>query len=105
MGTLISQNKVDSPVASFNLQNDTTQSEVLIGGIDDTAFTGDLAYTSIELTTWWTVSLDGTWAGDTDIYESKTKYAIIDTGTSFLYLSQSDYIGFTNALQAVDSGI
>lgn len=105
MGTLIDQDKISDPVASFKLEMDTTQSEVLIGGIDDSAYTGEIVYNDLELTTWWTLSLDGVWAGDTDIYDSETKYAIVDTGTSFMYLSQSDYLEYVTQLQNADSSI
>mmetsp|Transcript_1028 Transcript_1028/g.674 ORF Transcript_1028/g.674 Transcript_1028/m.674 type:complete len:211 (+) Transcript_1028:278-910(+) len=94
MGSLMDQNKIDDPVASFHLELNPTQSEVMIGGIDSDAYTGSLNYHSIEVTNWWTLSLDGVQMGNEDIQASKTRYAIIDTGTSFLYLSQSDYLNF-----------
>ena len=43
---------------------------------------------------WWTVALRTVEYGDEGIKESGIGYAILDTGTSLLYLGQEDYYNF-----------
>ena len=43
---------------------------------------------------WWTVSMHRVEYGGEDIKDSGIGYAILDTGTSLLYLGQEDYYNF-----------
>ena len=43
-----------------------------------------------KLDSWWTLNYEGIKYGETHI-EGKVTHAIIDTGTSFLYLPNSEY--------------
>jgi hypothetical protein len=59
-----------------------------LGGSDSDSYIGNL--TSHDLVTsqnqWWTVNYGGTKYGGSTLSHSKVPYAIIDTGTSFMYL-------------------
>lgn len=100
MGGLISAGKLDQPVSSFKLRLNPASSDVLIGGIDKNDFVGDMTYYDIVMSkdSWWTVPLSGIWANNENIYSSGTQYAIIDTGTSLLTISHSDYNSFVDAV-------
>ena len=55
---------------------------------------------------WWTVSLHSVEYGGQDIKDSGIGYAIIDTGTSLLYLGQEDYFNFIEQmLKDVPNGL
>ena len=47
---------------------------------------------------WWTVKLHDVEYGGNDIKSSGMGYAILDTGTSLLYLGESDYYNFIDKL-------
>jgi len=47
---------------------------------------------------WWTVKLHGVEYGGDDIKDSGIAYAILDSGTSLLYLGKEDYDNFQRKL-------
>lgn len=47
---------------------------------------------------WWTVKLHDVEYGGNDIKDSGIGYAILDTGTSLLYLGEEDYVNFEKEL-------
>ena len=68
-----------------------------LGGIDDNGFIGNLTSHDIVMAQnqWWTVKYGGTAYGGSALASSTpVNYAIIDTGTSFMYLPQSEYTPF-----------
>ena len=74
-----------------------------LGGIPDGVVNGNMTKLDLiqDQDTWWTVALDDVAYGASSIKQSQTQYAIIDTGTSFLTLSKSDYEQFSAAVFAV----
>ena len=50
--------------------------------------------------TWWTVDLRGSHYGTTNIKASGTNYAILDTGTSLIAISNTDYNNFVKEILA-----
>ena len=44
---------------------------------------------------WWTVNMKGAYYGITDINADQTDYAFVDTGTSLLTMTSTDYSIFT----------
>ena len=91
--TLYSQGKIAEEVATFQINLRGTTSSVTFGGIPDGLVNGEL--TKLDLVksqdSWWTVELSEAFYGDTSIKVTDVHYAILDTGTSFLTLSHSDY--------------
>ena len=49
---------------------------------------------------WWTVKMHSVNYGDDSIKDSGIGYAILDTGTSLLYLGTEDYVNFVDKLLA-----
>ena len=66
-----------------------------MGYIDTSAYTGTLTthntVTASSKQGWWTVNMTGAFYGGTSINSQNTTYAIVDTGTSFLLMAQTDY--------------
>lgn len=48
--------------------------------------------------TWWTVKMSDVLYGETDIKNSGDKLAILDTGTTLMYVGQSDYYSLIDEL-------
>lgn len=46
--------------------------------------------------TWWTLNLSSVTYGNTNIKQSNWRYAIIDSGTRMIYMSNPDYLNFVN---------
>ena len=64
-----------------------------IGGVPDNSIRGErYSHDLIQrYDAWWTVKLSGLYYGDENIKQSRIKYAILDTGTSLIYMGNSDY--------------
>ena len=64
------------------------QSKVRIGGYDNSlmADPSKIVWFSLSLTSYWVLDLNGLDYGSDSVYESDTAYAIIDTGTSYMYV-------------------
>lgn len=75
-----------------------------MGGYNDDDFKGDMFKHPLEQSqnTWWTLNLSGLIYDGSSIWDSGIDLAIIDSGTSFIYLAQSDYIVFVNKLNNID---
>jgi hypothetical protein len=80
---MASQGLVDKNLFSFYLGQDNGQKgELLLGGIDENHYTGNIDYVPLEAATYWQVKLDGLKVGD-KTYGANT-HAIVDSGTSLL---------------------
>ena len=55
---LVSSGALDANVFSFNLNSDAN-GELLIGGVDEGAYAGELTYVPLTSETYWEVALDG----------------------------------------------
>jgi cathepsin D len=75
------------------LANIEKPSFVTIGGTDEAGYKGDLQYHDLvaEKNTWWTVDFRNVKYNGSSIAKSDVKNAIIDSGTSFIYLAKADY--------------
>lgn len=100
MGALITAGTLTLPVASFKYTTFDGQSEIQLGYVDSTAYTGTLTPHPLVTTAngdngsysnWWTVSMTSFSYGTTDINSDLMTEAIVDTGTSLLILSDGDY--------------
>ena len=60
-----------------------TGSQLILGGVDSSLFTGDLQYHSLASESYWLINLDGIKAGGNTLDLTGVK-AILDTGTSLL---------------------
>jgi len=80
---MASQGLVDKNLFSFYLGTDNGQKgELLLGGIDENHYTGDIDYVPLEAATYWQVKLDGLKVGETTY--GAGDHAIVDSGTSLL---------------------
>ena len=97
MGTLKDQGLIDEEVATFWLNDKSVgTSHVTFGGVIKDSQTGptyDLKLDKLN-DSWWTSDLNGSTYGDYDFND--TPKAILDTGTSFLTISTSDFGRFSN---------
>merc|ERR1712187_634986 len=70
-------------VFSFYLQSDKQKDgELLIGGINEKHYTGDLWYTPLINETYWMIAIDGATINGSVV--TTTQKAIVDSGTSTL---------------------
>lgn len=70
--------------------SDENRGELVLGGINDEKYTGDIGYTKIAKDTKdWAVPLDGVGVDD-QTAEVKSKLGYIDSGTSFIFASPED---------------
>lgn len=91
---VISENKF-----TIWINNDASNSEsasMTFGGIPEGSTNGESYSLSINTakSQWWTVSYKGLLYGSDSIYGSNIKYAIIDSGTTFINLGNQDFINF-----------
>ena len=79
---MMTQKAVGEPVFAFRLGTDGASGELVIGGVDDSHYRGDLHYLPLSNETYWEVKLDGMSLGGKTV--TKVQRAILDTGTSVL---------------------
>lgn len=101
VGSLASQGKLSDDVVSFWMNDSTQESYVTFGGKMAEGYRGEFVSANIvsSYEAWWTIRLHNTYYGENSIKESAVNYAIIDTGTSFLYLAQTDYANFIDVVK------
>jgi saccharopepsin len=84
--TMVNQKLVDEPVFSFRLgSSESDGGEALFGGIDDSAYEGEITYVPVRRKAYWEVELEKIQFGDEELELEKTG-AAIDTGTSLIAL-------------------
>lgn len=77
---MIDQGLVDKPVFSFRLgSSENDGGEVVFGGIDHSAYSGDINYVPVRRKAYWEVALDLVTFGDEELELDGTG-AAIDTG-------------------------
>lgn len=77
-------------------------SQLVIGGVDPTHYTGEFVHVPLTVDSYWSVALDGLKVNGAPI--SSTNKAIIDSGTSFLVGPDSDVSKIMTALGAQQQG-
>lgn len=88
---LVKRKLIDEPVFAFYLadkDDEANGSEITIGGIDESRYTGDLVTLPVRRKAYWEVALDGIKFGE-DKVELDNTGAILDTGTSLIALPSS----------------
>jgi saccharopepsin len=83
--SMIDQKLVDEPVFAFYLGDDSTESEVVFGGIDESHYTGKIFNLPLRRKAYWEVDLRSVTFGK-DTAEFSDTGAIVDTGTSLIAL-------------------
>eukprot|EP01121_Diplochlamys_sp_Union-15-3_P005119 TRINITY_DN1541_c0_g1_i2.p1 TRINITY_DN1541_c0_g1~~TRINITY_DN1541_c0_g1_i2.p1 ORF type:complete len:483 (+),score=76.74 TRINITY_DN1541_c0_g1_i2:76-1449(+) len=73
---------------------------LVLGGINDTLYTGEIQYTPIVQKKYYGVSLRRFVIGNVDLDVSYFPMAIIDSGTTLLYLTDSIYKAMVNTMTA-----
>jgi len=90
---------LDDYVFAFYLQSDKAKDgELLIGGIDDKHYTGDLWYTPVINATYWTIAMDGATMNGSSV--TTVQKAIVDSGTSTLAGPKADVRAIAQAVGA-----
>ncbi|KAL3318623.1 hypothetical protein Ciccas_002713 [Cichlidogyrus casuarinus] len=82
---MVDQKLVDKPVFSFYLDrnaSDPTGGELLLGGIDQKYYQGEIAYVPLAMENYWSLTMQSLKVGDTEYCTNC--WAIADTGTSLL---------------------
>jgi hypothetical protein len=78
---MIAAKLVEQPVFSFYLTSTSGQDgEMLLGGIDQTKYSGELFYVPLSSETYWEIDMNGFTMNGQEVISTKT--AIVDTGTS-----------------------
>ena len=91
---MLRKNMVDKPIVSFSLGSNSktaknsAESYMILGGINETQYVGQLQDFKISTNQWWAPSLNGFHYSDEVIvqFADNTAFAVIDTGTSMLAL-------------------
>jgi hypothetical protein len=94
--SLYDQGKIEQKIVSFQINLKENDSFIVLGGYNDNDYKGDMFMHPLikDQATWWTVSFDDIQYDGKSIKDSPIDLAIIDSGTSFIYLAQSDYLVF-----------
>uniref|UniRef100_A0A673A705 Renin n=1 Tax=Sphaeramia orbicularis TaxID=375764 RepID=A0A673A705_9TELE len=79
---LMVQKKVDEAVFSFYLNN--TEGELLIGGIDETLYSGPIHWVPVTVKGYWQLKMDRVDVQGMNSFCSNSCQAIVDTGSSLI---------------------
>jgi len=81
---MINQGLIESPVFSFRIgSSEDDGGEAIFGGIDHSAYTGEIHYVPVRRKAYWEVELEKVCFGDEELELEQTG-AAIDTGTSLI---------------------
>jgi saccharopepsin len=99
---MIDQGLIDEPVFSFRIgPSEEDGGEVIFGGIDHSAYTGEINYVPVRRKAYWEVELQQVYFGE-DKLELENTGAAIDTGLFFpsvhSFLSGLDYVEGTSLI-------
>ncbi|KAN0073788.1 Merops: A01.UPA [Tylopilus felleus] len=98
--TLIAQGQLPEPVFAFKLAS--AGSELSIGSVDTSLYTGSITYTPVTVQAFWKINLDSINANGQAT--NKNASAIVDTGTTFI-LGDADIVRqFYSGLNATEEG-
>ncbi|KAG2367223.1 aspartic peptidase domain-containing protein [Suillus spraguei] len=96
--SMIHQGILDQPVFFFRLgDSEADGGEVIFGGINDIAYTGNITYVPVRRQAYWEVSLEKVAFGDDEVILNTTG-AAIDTGTSLIGLPMTSPKSSTSKL-------
>ncbi|CAG8526551.1 1060_t:CDS:1 [Ambispora gerdemannii] len=99
---MVEQNSVNKPVFGFFLgrkkDNTDALSQLTLGGVDNSKFTGNLHYNKVvDASGFWNIDLDDV-SVDGKMLGIKPNTATIDTGTTFIYAPTEDSITIHSAI-------
>ena len=78
--SMINKGLIDQKVFSFRLgSSEEDGGEAIFGGVDESAYSGEITYAPVRRKAYWEVELNGVSLGD-DILELENTGAAIDTG-------------------------
>ncbi|KAF5363792.1 hypothetical protein D9756_000419 [Leucocoprinus leucothites] len=83
--SMVNQDLLDEPVFSFRIGSDEDGGHATFGGIDPSAYTGDINYVPLRKNAYWEVELEKIAFGNDEL-ELENTGAAIDTGTSLIAL-------------------
>jgi len=92
---LVASGELTEPVFAFFL-GDNAAGQLLLGGVDESHYTGDFFYVPLQDTSYWQVALDGLKLNDASI--GSTPFAIVDSGTSLMAGPTADVKAIADAL-------
>lgn len=97
---LIQNGKVDKPMFSFYLSNESGQNgELTLGGMDDSKYTGGITWVPLMETNYWSVSLKSFSINGKNMTPN-VPMAIVDSGTSLLAVPKDTMKGIADAVGA-----
>jgi cathepsin D len=108
---MIAQNIVDNHSFSFYLTDapNSAGSQLVLGGIDEKFYTGEMTYHNVIQDAWWVLQLADVKVNNQSLVNGQKVKGIIDTGTSVIVGSKSIVDGIKSALnvsgQEVDCGL
>ena len=78
--SMINKGLIDQKVFSFRLgSSEEDGGEAIFGGVDESAYSGEITYAPVRRKAYWEVELNGVSLGD-DVLELENTGAAIDTG-------------------------
>lgn len=80
-------------IIAFHLRTDVNTGQMRFGTVDETRFVGAIQYFPVELKPFWGVVMGLTYFADR-VLTTKQEMAIVDTGTSLLYMPDEHYQQF-----------
>ena len=100
--TMYTQGTISSAEATFWINDTTTGSTVTFGSTPSGATSGNYIEQPVvsRYDSWWTMKLTDVQLNGSSIKKSGGNYAISDTGTSLLYMLETDYSYFSTMIQA-----
>lgn len=92
LGLMASQGVISDPSFSLYLTNEDDSSQLILGGVDSSLYTGPVQYHKVANDTYWSVTLTGVFVGNKKKSLSRS-VAIVDSGSS-LFVGDSELIAF-----------
>lgn len=94
--SLVAQNKTLNPIFSFKLT--PTDSELLLGGVDQALYTGSFTYAPVTTQGYWQVTLGSVNINSTAVKTLQNVQSIIDTGTTLILAPSKQVQAFYAAI-------
>ncbi|XP_013884449.1 nothepsin isoform X2 [Austrofundulus limnaeus] len=106
---MIAQKIVDEPVFSFYLSRRTSTSnpegELLLGGKDDTLYTGPINWIPLSAKGYWQIKMESVAVQGVSSFCPRGCQAIVDTGTSLIAGPTSEILSLQQLIGATPTGI